>query len=279
MEKVIILTPVFNDWKSVEKLINKLFSHFKKMPKSIEILIVDDCSTTKPTKKISYYKNSKKLKILRLKKNNGSQKAIFFGLKYLRKICKKGIIVVMDCDGEDDYRSLTKMVELSSKNPDSVITGNRLKRNEGLFFNILYRTHLFLTYILTGHYLDFGNYSCFNCKKLKNILKNNNIYFAYSAGIKKNVKNLISCYSDRQKRFFGRSKVSFYFLFKHAINILTVFKKELFSRSIILLIIIFIMNQIFNLIFVDQIASIIIFINFVVALNFFFTVRTSYNHH
>jgi len=171
------------------------------------------------------------------------------------------------------------MVELSSKNPDSVITGNRLKRNEGLFFNILYRIHLFFTYILTGHYLDFGNYSCFNYKKLKNILKNNNIYFAYSAGIKKNVKNLISCYSDRQKRFFGKSKVSFIFLFKHAINILTVFKKELFSRSIILLIIIFLIDQILNFIFVGQIVSIIIVINFVVAINFFFTVRTSYNHY
>ena len=36
MEKVIILTPVFNDWKSVEKLINKLFSHFKKCPKALK---------------------------------------------------------------------------------------------------------------------------------------------------------------------------------------------------------------------------------------------------
>ena len=50
--------------------------------------------TTKPTKKISYYKNSKKLKILRLKKNNGSQIAIFFGLKYLEKFIKKGIIAL-----------------------------------------------------------------------------------------------------------------------------------------------------------------------------------------
>jgi len=279
MEKVIILTPVFNDWKSAEKLIDKLFKHFKKMSKNIEILIVDDCSTNKPTKKINNYKNSKKLKIFRLKKNHGSQKAIYFGLKHLRKIFKKGIILVMDCDGEDDYRFSKKMVKLSSKNPDSVITGNRLKRNEGLFFNILYRSHLFLTYILTGHYLDFGNFSCFNKKLLLKILKNNNIYFAYSAGIKKNIKNLISCYSDRQRRFFGKSKVSFYFLFKHSINILTVFKKELFTRSIFFLIIIFLINQILNLVFIYQIACILIIINLFVALNFFSTVRNSYSYH
>lgn len=279
MEKVIILTPVFNDWKSAEKLIDKLFRHFKKKSKNIEILIVDDCSTTRTTKKINYYKNANKLKILKLKKNYGSQKAIYFGLKYLRKIFKKGIILVMDCDGEDDYRSTKKMVKLSLKNPNSVITGNRLKRNEGLFFNILYRSHLFLTYILTGHYLDFGNFSCFNKKKLSDILKNNNICFAYSAGIKKNVKNLISSYSDRQRRFFGKSKVSFYFLFKHSINILTVFKKELFTRSIFFLIIMYLTNQILNLIFIYQIACILIIINLVVALNFFSTVRNSYNYH
>ncbi len=235
MEKVIILTPLFNDWLSLRRLLKEVNTFLIKISKNIEILIVDDCSTEKLKSQIKANGNIKKIRVLRLKKNIGSQRAIFKGLKKIYNANQKATVVIMDSDGEDDIKALKKMITLSRKNPNYVVTGNRNSRSEGFLFTFLYKMHLFLTFILTGKYLNFGNFSAFNSKNLKIMLKNANLKIAYSAGLKKNVKNIISCYSDRKKRYYGNSKVSFYFLFLHSLNILTVLRKELITRSLLIL--------------------------------------------
>lgn len=267
MNKVIILTPVFNDWESLRKLLKEINIYLNKTSNDVEVLIVDDCSTIKEDNKLQKRKNIKKIKILRLKKNSGSQKAIFVGLKYLQKLKSNSIIVVMDSDGEDNVRAISNLVKLARKNSDSIITANRLKRSEGLFFTLLYKIHLFLTFILTGKYLDFGNFSAFNSKKLNLLLKNNYLKMAYSAGVMKNVENIISFYTKRKKRYFGYSKVNFLFLFQHSLNILTVFKNKLFLRSVFLSFLSYILyfyneNKFFlAIIFIIFIINIFIFIN------------------
>jgi glycosyltransferase involved in cell wall biosynthesis len=267
MNKVIILTPVFNDWESLRKLLKEINIYLNKTSNDVEILIVDDCSTIKEGNKFQKRKNIRKIKILRLKKNSGSQKAIFIGLKYLQKLKANSIIVVMDSDGEDNVRAINNLIKLARKNSDSVITANRLKRSEGLFFTLLYKIHLFLTFILTGKYLDFGNFSAFNSKKLNLLLKNNYLKMAYSAGVVKNVENIISFYTKRKKRYFGYSKVNFLFLFQHSLNILTVFKNKLFLRSVFLSFLSYTLyfyygNKFFlAIIFVILIINIFIFIN------------------
>jgi hypothetical protein len=234
MNKVIILTPVFNDWESLSRLLKEINIFLKKTSNDVQILIVDDCSTIKNDNSIKKQKNIKKIKILRLKKNSGSQKAIFYGLKYLQKLKVNSTIVVMDSDGEDNVRAINNLIKLSRKNPNSIVTANRLQRSEGLIFTCLYKAHLFLTLLLTGKYLNFGNFSSFNSKKLNLLLKNNYLQIAYSAGVMNNVENIISFYTKRKKRYYGHSKVKFFFLFQHSLNILTVFKNKLFLRSIVL---------------------------------------------
>ena len=75
--KHIILVPVYNDWKSLNKLLyqlNEVFRNYKKFKN--EILIVNDDSS----EKINIKKNNllfiKKITVITLKKNLGSQKAI-----------------------------------------------------------------------------------------------------------------------------------------------------------------------------------------------------------
>ena len=60
MKKVIILTPVFNDWKSLYKLLKEINVCLKKSSKNIEILIIDDCSTEKFNKTLKIKGNIKK---------------------------------------------------------------------------------------------------------------------------------------------------------------------------------------------------------------------------
>ncbi len=268
MKKVIILTPVFNDWKSLYKLLKEINVCLKKSSKNIEILIIDDCSTEKFNKTLKIKGNIKKIKILKLNNNIGSQQAIFKGLKYLYKLKKKGIVAIMDSDGEDDVKALKNMINLARKNSNYVITGNRNSRSEGFVFKLLYNLHLIITFILTGQYLNFGNFSAFNSIKLKEILQNNNLKIAYSAGLKKNIKNLIPFYSNRKKRYFGNSKASFYFLFKHSFNILTVFKNELFLRSLVMSILIYAFNYYNNFAYFLLIIFLILILNIIIRINF-----------
>ena len=78
----IILIPVYNDWKSLNKLLRKINNSCNN---KTSILIVDDFSSLP----ISINKNKlnkiRKIEVLKLSENMGSQKAIAFGLNYLHQ--------------------------------------------------------------------------------------------------------------------------------------------------------------------------------------------------
>ena len=109
--KHILVIPVFNDWKSLNKLIHKLDIHLKSNIKiNNEILIIDDNSTQKLKLNLKKLNIIKSIKIISLKKNYGSQKAIAIGLNYLKKIKGKFFVTVMDGDGEDSPAQIEKML-------------------------------------------------------------------------------------------------------------------------------------------------------------------------
>ena len=75
MSKNTIVIPIYNDWKSL----NKLLSQIKQTLSSLDeckILIINDCSTKKIDIKKKYLNKIKQIKVLSLKKNLGSQKCI-----------------------------------------------------------------------------------------------------------------------------------------------------------------------------------------------------------
>ena len=82
MKNIIILIPLFNDWKSLNILLQKIEKKFKDKY-IIEVLIVNDCSTEKCV--LSKFTKIKKINVLNLKKNVGSQKAIYLGLNHILK--------------------------------------------------------------------------------------------------------------------------------------------------------------------------------------------------
>ena len=114
----IILIPVYNDEKSLNKLLIKIDSHLDQVTNfRTEILILDDKSTDRINLDNKKFKNLEKISILTVKENLGSQKIIAVGLNYLTKI-KRFFITVMDSDGEDNPVEIEKMLELASKNVD-----------------------------------------------------------------------------------------------------------------------------------------------------------------
>ena len=106
----LFLTPLYNDWDSLRILLRNLNNELKKKEIQSEVIVVNDCSTKNEKLKKNKLKFIKKITILNLKKNLGSQKAIFLGLKYIKKRKYKGILTILDSDGEDDVKKILQMI-------------------------------------------------------------------------------------------------------------------------------------------------------------------------
>ncbi len=241
MKSFTIILPVYNDWDSLKILLNKIEKSLKNSKHAFNIFLINDCST-----EINKYKfNKKKFKkiyILNLKKNIGSQKAIATGLKYINKNKKKfnSKFIIMDSDGEDDPKKIIEIIDLLSKNEDvKLITLNRTLRKESIFFSILYEMYLFLTFLITFKYIRFGNFSYIDSTIMKKISDKKDLWLAYSATINKFIKNKKIISAPRKKRIKGKSKMSYFNLFKHGLNIQSVYKKNVlisyFFYSLILI--------------------------------------------
>ena len=238
MTKYLFLIPLYNDWRSLNFLLRKINAEISKKKRSAEVIILNDASEIKKNLSKKNLSSLKKIDIVNLKENLGSQKAISVGLGYISKLKKKSIIIIMDSDGEDDPSQINLMIDKAKKFPNHVVVSNRTKRKEIFIFRILYKIHLILTFVFTGKWISFGNYSSFNNKNLKKLKKNNSTWYALSSGILHNcdIKNV---YAERKKRFFDNSKVGFPSLFFHSLRIISVFQKRVFLTSILYILILF----------------------------------------
>ena len=204
----IILIPVYNDWKSLNKLliqINKAFENDINF--ETEILIINDCSTENIQIHNKNLNTIKKITVINLKKNCGSQKSIAIGLSHLQEKNYKSLITIMDGDGEDNPFQIKNMAHEAIQNQNLIITSNRKKREESFLIRIMYNIHLVLTYIFTFKWISFGNFSTFDSNNLNKILSNNNSWYAHSSSVLKNCK-IKRLYAKREKRYFGKSKLN-----------------------------------------------------------------------
>ena len=101
MKKFIILIPLYNDWKSVSKLLNEIDQKINNWEAEVSIIIVNDASTEERSELKANYQKIKIVKILNMKKNTVHQRCIAAGLKYIYKNEDFDRVIVMDADGED----------------------------------------------------------------------------------------------------------------------------------------------------------------------------------
>lgn len=263
MKKVYIILPTYNDWKSLNKVLKILNYSLKGQKKEIYIIVVNDGSSSK-YEKTEKYRNFKRVIILNLKKNVGSQKAIYIGLRFIQKKIKsseKNIISILDSDGEDNPRIVKKLINLVEKKEDFFIFASRKSRTEKIFLKFLNKLRLYFTWLLTGKFLNFGNFCAFPSFILKKIIFKDDIYLAFSSGVVKNYKKIFLYSAEKNKRFYGNSKVNFNFLFLHSIKIISVFYNTVFLRSFLISILLIMINSIF----IIDVSIIILFLLF----NFF----------
>ncbi len=233
MKKFTFLIPVFNDWDSLNILLGRIDQEISLFEDIFEVVVVNDGSTIKRVIKNENYKKINIIKVLNLKKNLGSQRALAIGLKHLSILEKETNIILMDADGEDDPSLLKKIIDSSKKFPNKIITVNRTKRNESLIFRFMYEVHCLFTLLVTGKKVRFGNYSLINSNKLTKILACGDLWGAYSAAIVNNYTDIKPLFSERKKRETGKTKMNLFNLILHSLKIISVLKKRIYFASII----------------------------------------------
>ena len=230
--KIKILIPIYNDWQSVDKLINRIDSLVKEIDHEFSIIIVNDGSTENKPDNFGYSENLYSLKILNIKNNIGHARCIATGLKHIFQNEEFDYVIPMDGDGEDRPEEIKIFLDNLSYNPDAPIVGERVKRSEGVFFKLSYIIHKLITFIFTGKSIKFGNYTFLPKKTVDKLVNDKSTWSSFSGSLSKLENNLATIPSERGERYFGPSKMNFLSLVKHSLSIIAVFKASVIIRSI-----------------------------------------------
>ncbi len=233
VKKYIILIPLYNDWKSVSKLLVEIDTIVNNWNVDVSVIIVNDASTEEKSGLNLKYKKIKSVKILNMKENRVHQRCIAAGLKY---ICKKedfDRVIVMDADGEDRPEEINDFFKKAQENPSMTITGNRFKRSEGILFRFLYNIHKLITLVFTGKLIKFGNFSCLPREHVEKLIEKPYLWNSYSSSVVRAIKDRTFVLSVRGFRYVLPSKINFVGLVFHSLTIISVFSNLVIFRSII----------------------------------------------
>jgi len=237
MKKIKILIPVYNDWKSVFKLIENINSEVSKLGGEFSVIIVNDGSTEIRPEFSLYLSSLKSIQAINMMENKGHARCNAAGLKYINEKEDFDYVIPMDGDGEDRPEELSLLIKKINEYPNTVVTANRVKRSEGFLFKLCYLVHKYLTLVFTGQTIKYGNYTCLPKSAVNSMVNEPATWSSFSGALAKIVKDRKSIPSERGTRYFGPSKMSFINLLKHSLSIIAVFKTTLLIRSILFLII------------------------------------------
>ena len=230
--KIVILIPVFNDFKSVTKLIEEIDINISELKATFSIIVVNDASTEEKILETKNLINIKSLKLINMRNNKGHARCIAAGLKHISENEEFDYVIPMDGDGEDRPEEIRNFVDKIKDNPNNTIVGERVKRFESLVFKVCYFFHKIITFTFTGKLIKFGNYTCLTKKTVKKLIEDKATWSSFSGSLARNEINLIKSPSIRGPRYFGPSKMSFINLINHSLAIIAVFKTGVIFRSI-----------------------------------------------
>src|SRR5262245_14125511 len=235
-DSIIILVPVFNDWESVELLIQWLDEKLTAYNLNGDILLVDDGSTIRDDRCWTErrYRSITAIEILELSRNLGHQRAIAVGLAFVQQQRPCKAVVVMDADGEDSPEDVPRLIEaLATQKQSKVVFAQRVQRSEGKIFKAFYEIYKAVYFLLTGAKVSFGNFSAIPYDLLCRLVVVSEIWNHYAAGIMKARIPYVEIPTKRGKRMSGRSKMNFVSLVIHGLGAISVHSDVIGVRALV----------------------------------------------
>ena len=230
--KLVIVTPVYNDWQSFQELGHSLVEVSSQW--TIQHLIaVNDGSDASPEN--AKFDQSIPVTIINLNTNMGHQRAISVGLSYLNaQAIDFDAVVVMDCDGEDRPVDISLLLKTLENHQTSIVFAKREKRTEGSYFKLFYKFYKLIFRTLTGQHIDFGNFSVIPKSLLTKVVSIPELWNHYSGGIIKSKIPYISVGTDRGVRYHGTSKMNFQNLVLHGLSSISIYLDVVSIRLLLL---------------------------------------------
>ena len=231
-----IVIPVYNDWESVRQLLPLIGEQLEKANLCADLLLVDDGSDQmSPRTWEPAGKSIKTIRILRLRRNLGHQRAICIGLCHLQEHSQCTRVLVMDGDGEDDPADIPRLVsELEQNERVRIVFAERRKRSEGWVFSLFYAIYRLLHRLLVGHRVRVGNYSVMRRECLESLCTSPEMWNHFAASAFATRQSMAMVPSSRTSRLAGDSKMKFPALVMHGLSALSVFSDRISTRLLIL---------------------------------------------
>lgn len=199
--KVIIITPVFNDWESFEQLQADIDLSLHDVDVDYQLLAVNDDSSTPPPPDIG-------CDVLHLTCNIGHQRAIAIALALVADEFSCDQVIVMDADGEDRPSDIPAMLRAASEKPSAIVVARRDKRSEGAAFKIGYRLYQGLFRLFTGQRLPFGNFCLIPADVVKRIVFQDSLWNHLPATVLRSRFDVVMVPTARGTRYAGQSKMN-----------------------------------------------------------------------
>jgi hypothetical protein len=226
--KLIVVTPVYEDFEASGRLFKELKGQFNK---EIFLIAVDDGSIMKPLQIESLNNANIDGVILKLKRNVGHQKAIAIALGYVSdKINAEQLVVVMDSDGEDLPSTVPVLIDLLKVGDVDVVVAQRKSRVETFKFKLFYEIYKRIFKVLTGRAISFGNFMAMNHDAVMRLATMQELSIHIAATVLASKLRTKAYALDRGPRYAGQSKMNFVGLVLHGFKALMVFAEDVLVR-------------------------------------------------
>ena len=140
--KISVIIPVFNEIKTIEKIVNLVLEQ-KKF--NLEIIIVDDYSNDGTRETLEKFKKYENIKIIFHEKNKGKGAAIKSAAKYV----SGEIVIIQDADLEYDPKDYDALFKPIIKNETNVVYGSRVLGRVKKNFTLNEKFRIFANFLLT----------------------------------------------------------------------------------------------------------------------------------
>jgi glycosyltransferase involved in cell wall biosynthesis len=224
--RVLIIMPLRDDWISVAELIRRIDKSIFSVGHRIEIILVDDRS-------VQMYERSdfpsslsvvRAIRVLRLRRNVGHQRAIAIGLMHIKKTLSCDAVVVMDADGEDTPEGVVQLLDAYANSGGTrVIFAERSRRLESLLFQSFYLLYKSLHRGLTGFSVRVGNFSILPSQYLSTLSVMPELWNHYAAAVFRSKLPITAIPIPRGHRIAGTSQMNFVALVSHGLSAISVF--------------------------------------------------------
>ena len=235
--KIKILIPVYNDWKSVFKVLDEINNLDLNIKFKISVIIINDASNHDLPDLENNLEKIDSIKVINMNINQGHTRSIAVGLKYIFEKEDFDYAIPMDGDGEDRPEEIKMFLDQAENFNGKTFVGERIKRSENIVFKMCYEIHKLITLVFTGKSVKFGNYTCLPKATVEKLINEKATWNSFSGSLTKVESSLTPIPSIRGVRYFGPSQMSFVNLIKHSLAIISVFRKTFLIRSALFIVI------------------------------------------